>query len=455
MKTRVLIVALLFISAITATAVGQSNSTITDQEKSRLAEQVKAEFLHAWNGYKKYAWGHEHLKPLSKTYLDWHKESLLTTAVDALDGLILFGFKEEAEETREYIIKNLSFDKDIPVKNFEITIRFLGGLISSYQLTGDERLLTLADVLGTRLLPAFNSPTGMPYVYVNLKTGAVSGNISNPAEIGTLLIEFGSLSKLTGKKIYYDKAKRALVEIYNRRSPLGLVGEWINVETGEWTDSSSHISAMIDSYYEYLVKGWLLFDDKDCERMWQTSIGALNKYVAHEAPSGLWYGHANMFTGEREETWFGALDAFFPATLALAGDLKRAKSLQESCYKMWNVAGIEPDQLDYVQMKVAKPRYHLNPEIIESAYYLYKYTNDSRYLEMGKTFLENLIKYCRTDEGYAALKNVETKEKMDAMDSYFLAETLKYLYLLFAPPEILDFNKVIFNTEAHPIKRTW
>src|SRR5579864_282620 len=109
--------------------------------------------------------------------------------------------------TRAYIVKNLSFDQDIYVKNFEITIRLLGGLLSSYQLTGDKRLLSLADDLGTRLLPAFNSPTGMPYVYVNLKTGAVRGEETNPAEVGTLLLEFGALSKLTGKTIYYDKAK--------------------------------------------------------------------------------------------------------------------------------------------------------------------------------------------------------------------------------------------------------
>ena len=150
---------------------------------------------------------------------------------------------------REYIDKNLSFDRDIYVKNFEITIRLLGGLLSSYQLTGDKRLLALADDLGTRLLPAFNSPTGMPYVYVNLKTGAVRGESTNPAEIGTLLIEFGTLSKLTGKPVYYDKAKRALVELYNRRSPIGLVGSTINIKTGEWTDPVSHISGGIDSYF--------------------------------------------------------------------------------------------------------------------------------------------------------------------------------------------------------------
>src|SRR5438067_306832 len=129
---------------------------------------------------------------------------------------------------------------------------------------GEKRLLGLPDDLGTRLLPAFNAPTGLPYVYVNLRTGHVRDPVSNPAETGTLLLEFGTLSKLTGKPVFYEKAKRALVETYKRRSPVGLVGASINVETGKWMDSDSHISGGVDSYYEYRWKCWLLFGDKDC-----------------------------------------------------------------------------------------------------------------------------------------------------------------------------------------------
>ena len=135
--------------------------------KEQLATQVRSEFLHAWNGYKKYAWGHDDLKPLSKTYHDWYAEPLLMTPVDALDTMILMGFKDEANDTREYIVRNLSFNKDLYVQNFEVTIRLLGGLLSSYQLTGDKRLLHLAEDLGNRLLPVFDSPTGLPYRYVN------------------------------------------------------------------------------------------------------------------------------------------------------------------------------------------------------------------------------------------------------------------------------------------------
>ena len=446
-------------------------SSFAQQRTSRvtLANEVRKEFLHAWRGYKQYAWGHDDLKPLTKSYHDWYAEPLLMTPVDALDTMTLMGLNSEAKSTREYIATHLSFNKDIDVQNFEITIRLLGGLLSNYEITGDNRLLNLAEDLGNRLLPVFNSPTGLPYRYVNLKTGAVRGNVTNPAEAGTLLIEFGTLARLTHRQIFYDKAKRALVEIYNRRSPLGLVGTWINVETGQWTDTDSHISGAIDSYYEYLLKCAILFNDHDCRRMWTESIKAINKYLTPEVSRyanrtidgrtdlgwvpELWYGHADMNSGKRTATTYGALDAFFPAVLALSGDLHGARRLQSSSFRMWRLHDIEPEELDFSDLRVTSPGYQLRPEIVESTYYLYHFTRDPKYLRMGETMWRDFVKYCRTDAGYAALKSVVTKEKNDSMQSFLFAETFKYFYLLFAPPRTLNFDKVIFNTEAHPMRR--
>ena len=480
------------IAASAFSASSRQSPSPRQPNSQQLATDVRTEFLHAWRGYKKYAWGHDDLKPLSKSYHDWYAEPLLMTPVDALDTMILMGLKDEAANTRKYITQNLSFDKDIYVQNFEITIRLLGGLLSSYQLTGDKRLLTLAEDLGNRLLPVFDSPTGLPYRFVNLKTGKVRDAKTNPAEAATLLIEFGTLSKLTRRPVFYDKAKRALVEIYKRRSPIGLVGTWINVETGQWTDTDSHISGAIDSYYEYLLKCWLLFDDQDCKRMWLDSIAAINKYLADEFDRQarryeleLWYGHADMNTGVRTASTYGALDTFFPAVLALSGDLDRAARLQVSSQKMWRHYGIEPEEINYKTMEVGSPGYPLRPEIVESTYYLHHYAtlgprasrpqtsrvihrsmakgffryphlaSAASYLQQGQLMFQDFMKYCRTEEGYAALKSVLTKEQSDSMQSFLFAETFKYFYLLFAPPKTLNFDKVIFNTEAHPIRRTW
>jgi mannosidase alpha-like ER degradation enhancer 2 len=440
----------------TAVALCAAAPTPLPADRSALAARVKGELLASWRAYERYAWGHDELKPVSKTARDWYPTSLLMTPVDALDTLLLVGLKDDAEKAKALVVEKLSFDRDLSVKNFEVTIRLLGGLLSAHQMTGDPRLLRLADDLGSRLLPAFSSPTGMPYMFVNLKTGKTKGAKSNPAEIGTLLLEFGTLSKLTGKPVYYDKAKKALVAMYDRRSPLGLLGEEIDVETGAWVSRQSHVGGGIDSYYEYLLKSARLFGDADCERMWNESVRALNAHVAEETSTGLWYGQVDMATGRRTASEFGALHAFLPAVLALGGDLDRARRLQDSCFKMWNLHGIEPEVIDYRTMKVTEPGYQLRPEIVESAYYLRRMTNDQRYVDMGRTFLDALGTRCRTESGgYTVLKSVVTNEKGDLMPSYFLAETLKYLWLIFAPDEALDLGKVVLNTEAHPLKRTW
>lgn len=423
-------------------------------DNAAMAAQVKAEFLHAWDGYKRYAWGHDELKPLGRKPFDWYGQSLLMTPVDALDTLVLMGLDKEADADRALIDARLDFDKDIDVKVFEVTIRLLGGLLSGYQLTHDPVLLGKANDLGTRLLPAFDTPTGLPYRFVNLRTGKVHGKVSNPAETGTLILEFGTLSKLTGNPLFYARAKRALVATFEHRSKIGLVGAGIDVETGRWTDPDSSISGGIDSYYEYLWKCWRLFGNEDCLAMWKASIPAVNRYLADDIQGQLWYGHANMATGERTATDYGALDAFFPALLALSGDVQRAARLQASSLRMWNLHGIEPETLDYRTTEIVRDGYALRPEIVESTYYLHHYTHEAQYLAMGRTLFDDFVRYCRTGAGYAALASVVTKRKRDDMQSFVLAETFKYYWLLFHP-QSLDFDAVTFNTEAHPLRRTW
>jgi mannosidase alpha-like ER degradation enhancer 2 len=204
-----------------------------------------------------------------------------------------------------------------------------------------------------------------------------------------------------------------------------------------------------------LLKCARFFGDRDCERMWKDGVRALNTYVADDSAGALWYGQVDMTTGKRTATEYGALHAFLPGVLALGGDVARARRLQASCYAMWNLHGIEPEVLDYRTMTVVHAGYPLRPEIMESAFVLYRRTHDPRYLEMGRTFFRGLVAHCRTDAGYTTLRNVVTKERGDLMHSFFLAETLKYLYLLFAPERTIDLDQVVFNTEAHPLRRTW
>jgi hypothetical protein len=417
-----------------------------------MADHVKQEYLHAWTAYTHYAWGHDELEPLSKQPHDWYGVSLHMTEIDGLDTMLLMGLDPQAKAAEEDIDQHLNFDQDIYVKNFEITIRCLGGLESAYEITGDKRLLYLAEDLGLRLLPAFKSPTGMPYEYVNLKTGKVRGSETNPAEVA-LLPEFGTLSKLTGNPVYYNAAKRAMMELWKRRSTINLVGGGINVETGKWTNTTASIGGGIDSFYEYALKSWLLFGDKDMEAMWKGSAAAVNQYLADDVRSGFWYGQADMNSGKRISQQYGALDAFFPAFLVLGGDMDRAQRLQRSSFQMWTLYGIEPEVIDYATLEVPAPAYPLRPEIIESTYYLYHRTHDPLYQHMGQTYYESLVRWCRTPVAYAALSSVKTKTQTDDMESFFFAETLKYLYLLYAPAKTVDWQTTVFNTEAHPLKR--
>jgi len=402
MKLHRMFVSLMLMACACVSAKAQPPASIDAAASAKLADEVREEVRHAWSGYKQYAWGHDDLAPLSKRAHDWYAQSLLMTPVDALDTLILAGLKDEANEARELIVTRLSFDQDIYVKHFEITIRLLGGLLSGYQLTHDERLLKLADDLGTRLLPAFDSPTGLPWVEVNLRSGKTRGSESNPAESGTLLLEYGTLARLTGKSIYYDKAKRALVETYNRRGKTGLVGASFDVVSGKWLDTDSHIGGGIDSYYEYLWKCWKLFGDKDCLAMWQTSIAAVNRHLADPRGNELWYRHADMHSGKAGQTEYGSLHAFFPGLLAYSGDLPRARKLEEASLRMWQQNGIEPESFDYAQFKVLDPSYALRPEIIESAFYLNRLDGAPRWRTIGAQMFTDFRRHCRNDVGYTA-----------------------------------------------------
>jgi mannosidase alpha-like ER degradation enhancer 2 len=444
---------LCLVTGCVASPASDGGAPFSSAERARLADAVRGEFRRCWRAYEEHAWGHDELRPVSGKPRDWYPQPLLITPVDALDTMLLMSLDAEAARTKALIVENLSFDRDFSVRNFEITIRVLGGLLSAHGMTGDPKLLDLARDLGRRLLPVFDSPTGMPYRDVNLKTGKASGSRSNPAEIGTLLLEFGTLSKLTGDPVFFDRARRAVSALMTRRSGIGLLGDEIDVETGLWLSPSSHVGGGIDSCLEYLLKGSILFHDRELARWWRESRRAVDRYLADERAGSLWYGVADMTTGARTATEFGALQAFFPAVLALDGDVSRAARLEDSCFRMWNVHGLEPDGLDYRTMALTDPAYPLRPEIVESAYYLYRYTRDPRYLAMGRKIFEDLEEYCRVDGGLTVIEDVRTKEKGDLMPSYFLAETLKYLYLLFAPDVALDFERVVFNTEAHPFRR--
>ena len=431
-----------------------NNESTAKKQESPLASEIKMETLRSWQSYKKYAWGHDVLAPLSKSSKDWYEKPLAISPIDAYSTLYLMGFEDEAVLIESYVVDSLDFDKDIDAKVFEINIRILGGLLSMYGLCENPRVLEKARDFADRMLPAFQTATGIPNYWVNLKTGVAHGDTVNVAEAATYTFEMGVLSYYTRDPKYYRAGKEATKAIYARRSEIGLIGDVIDVRTGDWVSDQSHICAGVDSYYEYLYKSYLLFGDPELGVMWKESLPALHKYLAEKVGGHLWYGRVDRRTGEPVSSVITLYDAFFPAILALSGDTTRAIELQKSWQWLWNQYGLEPMVYDYKKGTPNYPVYDLNPEIIESACYLFKITGDSSYYKMNEGFWEDIKKNCRTEVAFCSLENVMTMEKRDYMPTFFLAETLKYFYLTFSEyANGFRFEDYVFNTEAHPFRK--
>ncbi len=433
----------------------QSSGSENHKEMDSLAVDVANETLRTWQAYKKYAWGHDVLKPLSKSYSDWYSEPLYISPIDAYSTLHLMGFENEADRILNYVVDSLDFNKDIYAKIFEVNIRILGGLLAMYDISGDERVLAKAVDFADRMMPAFNTKTGIPTYWVNLSNGDVKGDTVNVAEAASYVFEMGILSYYTRDPKYYQAGKKATLAVYNRRSEIGLIGDIIDVQTGEWVSDASHICAGVDSYYEYLYKSYLMFGDPQLKEIWDHSIVHINKYMADEYNNKLWYGRVNMDSGNQISSVVTLYDAFFPAILTLSGDTERAIELQETWFWLWRQYGLEPMAYDYKANYPNYPVYDLNPEIIESAYYLLNTTGNEYYYNMNSRFWSDIKNYCRTDVAFTSVGNVTTMTQKDYMPTFFFAETLKYLYLTFSNNDgVFIFDDYIFNTEAHQFKRS-
>lgn len=262
------------------------------------------------------------------------------------------------------------------------------------------------------------------------------------------------LSYYTGEPRYYQTAKRASLEIHALRSPLGLVGRDLNVETGRWTMTESMVGAYADSYFEYLYKSWLLFGDPEVKAVWDSSIAAIQRHIAEPRGPLLWYGKVDMNTGRKVNADVTLWDAFFPGLLALSGDMARAEASQASWDRLWDLHGLIPMGYNYDTGKVTNPHYQLNPELIESTFYLWRLTGNTRYLEEIAKYYSDIKRYCRNDTAYCHIEDVTTMRKADEMETFFIAETLCYCYLSFAPDCAVNPANCVFSTEAHPFRKS-
>ncbi|CAI9114561.1 OLC1v1015309C1 [Oldenlandia corymbosa var. corymbosa] len=436
-------------------------------------EKVKDAMLHAWTSYEKYAWGHDELQPQTKSGVDSFG-GLGATLIDALDTLYIMGLDEQFQKAREWVANSLDFNKNYDASVFETTIRVVGGLLSAYDLSGDKVFLDKAVDIADRLLPAWDTPSGIPYNIINLAHGnphnpGWTGGNSILADSGTEQLEFIALSERTGNPKYQQKVENTILE-FNKTFPAdGLLPIYINPERGTTAYSTITFGAMGDSFYEYLLKAWIQGNKtaavKHYREMWETSMKGLLSLVKRTTPSSFAYiceKIGNSLTDKMDE-----LACFAPGMIALGSTgypsdesqkfLSLAEELAWTCYNFYQSTPTKLAGENYFfnagqDMSVGTSWNILRPETVESLFYLWRLTGNKTYQEWGWNIFEAFEKNSRIESGYVGLKDVNTGVKDNMMQSFFLAETLKYLYLLFSPSSVISLDEWVFNTEAHPIK---
>ncbi|XXG64424.1 hypothetical protein AAC387_Pa05g2381 [Persea americana] len=436
-------------------------------------QKVKEAMLHAWTSYEKYAWGQDELQPQTKNGVNSFG-GLGATLIDSLDTLYIMGLHEQFQKAREWVANSLDFNKNYEASVFETTIRVVGGLLSAYDLSGDKIFLEKAKDIADRLLPAWDTPSGIPYNRINLALGNPSnhgwtGGNSILADSGTEQLELIALSQRTGDPKYKQKAENVIAQLHKTFPNDGLLPIYINPHTGSSSYSTITFGAMGDSFYEYLLKVWIQGNKsesvKHYREMWETSMQGLLGLIRKTTPSSFTYiceKNGDSLSHKMDE-----LACFVPGMLALgsfgyetdkAGKfLSLAEELAWTCYNFYQSTPTKLAGENYYfhsgqDMSVGTSWNILRPETVESLMYLWRLTGNKTYQEWGWNIFQAFEKNSRIDSGYVGLSDVNTGGKDNMMQSFFLAETLKYLYLLFSPPSLVSFDEWVFNTEAHPLR---
>ncbi|KAJ3514072.1 hypothetical protein NLJ89_g2582 [Agrocybe chaxingu] len=413
----------------------------TPRRKLAAREKTRELWYHGFDNYMQFGQGPDWANPANIASNDVAGNFSLTL-IDVLDTLVVLDDRPGFEKAVRNVIDWVSFDVNTKPQVFETTIRVLGGLLSGHMFanqTGQPfhlpwyrgELLALAHDLGKRLLPAFSTPTGLPYARVNLRHGVMKGETLETctAGAGSLMLEFATLSRLTGDERFEKAAHRAFFGLWNRKSEIGLVGNTINTRTGVWIQpETTSIGAGIDSFFEYALKWYILSGDLEFLDVWDDAYAAIMRYT--RSKDGYWYRTVNMHTGDVAYLTVDSLSAFWPGLQVLAGDVQNAIKLHMIYFNLWKQhSGL--------------------PEV--GIYRIYMATRDPFYLDVGERVLFDLTTRAKVDCGLSGIADLRSNKRDDRMESFTLSETLKYLYLLFDEENPLhsDDSNYVFTTEGH------
>ncbi|RDX54010.1 seven-hairpin glycosidase [Lentinus brumalis] len=474
------------------------------------ADAVRNAFRHAYGGYVKYAGSNDELLPVSNSAVN-NFNGWRLTLVDSLDTMLLMELHDEFREAVP-ILANMTFalEEGSYAPFFETVIRYLGGLLSAYALSGEPILLARADDLGTMLLPAFNTTHGLPMYAVNTVSGETrpgwTGSDILWAEALSCQMEYKYLAHLTGRKFYFDDVERIMELMYGADLDDDQFPTKWSARTGTPSNDQFSVGAFADSAHEYLLKQYLLsgMSEPKVLELYLRDISSVLRNLLYITPDRQLLYVTDAYRSKPSHT-FEHLSCFLPGLLALGAHTlplsPRDRQLHEwaaqgLAYTCWityadSETGLGPDEMsmkpggkwldavdvwerqgrpggvppglaevppargkkakkDYTEMKLG---YLLRPETVESFYLMWRTTGDEAWRERGWAVFQAIEKEARTESGYASLSSVMTSPapKKDEMPSFFTAETLKYLYLLFTDEDLIPLDRWVFNTEAHPL----
>ncbi|KAM9991296.1 hypothetical protein ACTFIZ_004711 [Dictyostelium cf. discoideum] len=453
-----------------------------ENEKQNIerSNKVREAMKFSWDKYKQNAWGHDELRPLSNTWNDWLGMGL--TIVDSLDTLYFMGLNDEYNDGREWVEKELNQKKPtgLNISVFETIIRFLGQYGTMYDLTGDEIYKEKGKELGDLLLYAFPEGKPFPNSFINLADhkSSTSGECVVLSEIGTVFLEFNHLSTITGDpkyKKYSDGVVDALTSM--KTFIKGLVPIQVSMDAQKFCTDRVSVGAMGDSYYEYLLKMWIYYDGREekYSTLFQESADAIIKHLYKVTSKG--DGFITVMDYDVPTNTLEHLTCFAGGMFALAavsnitgGDVEKdklymevGKEVTKTCAKLYftSATGLGPESAYLNQNGDAEvfghsaaSYYILRPETVESLFILYRLTGDTIYQDWAWKIFESINSVCKTNNGYVGIRDVSNihSQRDDNQQSFFMAETLKYLYLIFQPSSVIPLNEYVFNTEAHPVK---
>jgi len=447
---------------------GEDSDPLSRARRKFIKEMMK----HAWGGYVAHAWGQNEVRPVSKsanTGTIFGASKAGATIVDSMTTLYIMGMEEEFLEAQKWVEENLDLTKLMgeEVNIFEINIRYVGSLVSLYALTGVEMFKNKAVNIVNSLLPAFDTPTGIPWGMINLQTGMTrERRMSILSEFGTLHMEFSYLSDITGNNTYKEKVEAVREYINQKDKPKKLYPNQISPWTGQWGQDHSSLGAHGDSFYEYLLKEWLRSGKSDelSKEMYDEAVMNVEQILMQNSSEGLAYladrrggmlahkmDHLACFTGGM----FGLAAINDGDELNKKKWMKFAEEITRTCHESYenSFTKLGPEIIRFDKyLNPFDKSFLLRPETVESYFVLWRLTKDQKYREWGWQVVQALEMNCKVEGGYSGLRNVNMLRSYDdVQQSFFLAETLKYLYLLFSDDTLLDLDLWVFNTEAHPL----